>query len=79
MCHPRRRPREEPEFMPSPFPGMDPFLEDPGLWPDVHHELISVARELLGGSIRPKYHVRIEERVYVLTRTIPVGRSSSRI
>ncbi|MFN0055331.1 MAG: DUF4058 family protein [Planctomycetales bacterium] len=23
--------------MPSPFPGMDPYLEDPGLWPDVHH------------------------------------------
>lgn len=27
--------------MPSPFPGMDPYLEDPGLWPDVHHGLIS--------------------------------------
>ncbi|MBX6314348.1 MAG: DUF4058 family protein [Isosphaeraceae bacterium] len=20
--------------MPSPFPGVDPYLEDPGLWPD---------------------------------------------
>lgn len=51
--------------MPSPFPGMDPYLEEPGLWPDVHHELISVARELLQDRVSPKYLVRVEERVYV--------------
>ncbi len=51
--------------MPSPFPGMDPYLEDPGLWPDVHHEFISEARVLLAPQLRPKYHVRIEERVYL--------------
>jgi hypothetical protein len=44
---------------------MDPYLEDPGLWPDVHHELISVARERLNEQLRPRYHVRIEERVYI--------------
>jgi hypothetical protein len=22
--------------MPSPFPGMDPYLEEPSQWPDVH-------------------------------------------
>ena len=60
--------------MPSPFPGMDPFLEDPGLWPDVHHGLISVAQELLNAQLRPKYHVRIEERVYVSDEDDP-GRS----
>ena len=36
--------------MPSPFPGMDPYLEDAGLWPDVHHELISTARHILTES-----------------------------
>jgi hypothetical protein len=51
--------------MPSPFPGMDPYLEDPGLWPDVHHEFISVSREMLNQQLRPKYHVRVEERVYI--------------
>ena len=51
--------------MPSPFPGMDPFLEDPGLWPDVHHWLISVTAELLNSSLRPNYYARIEERVYI--------------
>lgn len=60
--------------MPSPFPGMDPYLEEPGLWPDVHHELISVARDLLTASLRPKYLVRIDERVYVSDDEDP-GRS----
>jgi Protein of unknown function (DUF4058) len=51
--------------MPSPFPGMDPYLEEPRLWPDVHHELISDARAILNKRLRPRYFVRIEERVYV--------------
>ena len=51
--------------MPSPFPGMDPYLEEPGLWPDVHHELISGTRSSLNNILRPKYYVRIEQRVYI--------------
>jgi len=43
---------------------MDPYLEEPGLWPDVHNEIISNARALLNERLRPKYFVRIEERVY---------------
>lgn len=27
--------------MEPPFPGMDPYLEDPSMWPDVHHRLIT--------------------------------------
>lgn len=57
--------------MPSPFPGMDPFLEHPGLWPDAHHRIISVAGEMLGGQLRPKYYVRIEERVYISDENDP--------
>ena len=44
---------------------MDPYLENPSLWPDVHHEWISVTREILGAKLRPTYSVRIEERVYL--------------
>jgi hypothetical protein len=44
---------------------MDPYLEDPGLWPDVHNSLIVAAREFLVRQLRPKYAVRIEERVYI--------------
>jgi hypothetical protein len=51
--------------MPSPFPGMDPYLEDPRLWPDVHHELLSVIRARLTEAIRPAYFVQVEERVYI--------------
>jgi hypothetical protein len=57
--------------MPSPFPGMDPYLEGPGLWPDVHHELMSVMRELMMRRLRPKYHVRVEERVYISDENDP--------
>ncbi len=33
--------------MPSPFAGMDPYLEDAGLWSDVHHNLISTIQTRL--------------------------------
>lgn len=51
--------------MPSPFPGMDPYLERPGLWRDVNHSLISTIQALLATQLRPRYVVRIEERAYV--------------
>jgi hypothetical protein len=50
---------------------MDPYLEEPGLWPDVHHELMSVMREFLNRHVRPKYHVRVEERVYISDENDP--------
>jgi hypothetical protein len=53
---------------------MDPYLENPGLWPDVHHRLLSIAGDQLGAQLRPKYYVRIEERVYVSDEDDP-GRS----
>lgn len=57
--------------MPSPFPGMDPYLEDPALWPDVHHGLISEMQAVLNRQVRPKYHVRVEERVYISDENDP--------
>ena len=33
--------------MPTPFPGMDPYVEQPGLWPDVHNGLIAELRNAL--------------------------------
>lgn len=50
--------------MPSPFPGMDPYLESPSIWPDVHHELISQIRAALNPVLRPHYVARVELRVY---------------
>jgi len=52
--------------MPGPFPGMDPYLEDPAHWPDVHQSLITYIRDELQPYLRPRYHARIGERVYIL-------------
>lgn len=43
--------------MPSPFPGMDLYLEG-YLWPDVHHALANKIWQQLAPKIRPSYTVR---------------------
>ncbi|HEX7594678.1 MAG TPA: DUF4058 family protein [Anaerolineae bacterium] len=53
--------------MPSPFPGMDPYLDDPLRWPDVHQSLITYIRDALQSQIRPDYLARIGERVYMVS------------
>ncbi len=50
--------------MPSPFPGMDPYLEGPD-WEDFHLLLIATLRDALTPSVRPNYLVRAERRVYL--------------
>jgi hypothetical protein len=52
--------------MQSPFPGMDPFLEDPSGWGDVHFSLISVIREQLAEVVSPHFFVGVERRVYIV-------------
>lgn len=61
--------------MPSPFPGMDPYLESPAIWPDLHHELISEIRAVLNRDIRPQYRATVEERVYVSDENDPGRRA----
>jgi hypothetical protein len=53
--------------MPSPFPGMNPYLEHPALWSGVHHRLITAVANDLAPKIRPKYIAAIEERVYEIS------------
>jgi hypothetical protein len=48
---------------------MDPYLEDPDLWPDVHLNLILGSQALLSAQLRPKYVVRVEERTYIADDT----------
>jgi hypothetical protein len=50
--------------MSIPFIGMNPRLESPDLWTEVHHRLISAIAIHLGPTLRPKYRVAIEKRVY---------------
>ena len=56
--------------MPSPFPGMDPYLEG-HLWPDVHSALASKIRQQLAPRLRPKYIARLE--VYLAEDPFPEG------
>ncbi len=51
--------------MPTPFPGMDPYLDHPHLWPDVHLGLISAIRDDLASRVSPRYVVAVEERTYI--------------
>src|SRR5581483_7274540 len=49
------------EPMPSPFPGMDPYLE--AHWRDVHAALIIYARDALQTVLPAPLRARVEERV----------------
>ena len=48
-----------------PFPGMDPWLELPTLWLDVHNSLITAIRDDLASRVAPKYHVGVEQHTYL--------------
>lgn len=52
--------------MPSPFPGMDPYLEDPVIWPGVHQSLITFIRGALNRVLPEAYVADIGERVYIV-------------
>lgn len=57
--------------MPSPFPGMDPYMEDPAGWPNLHVNLITEIQAALNRQLRPKYYARAEDRVYVSDQDDP--------
>ncbi|MFN8493627.1 MAG: DUF4058 family protein [Caldilineaceae bacterium] len=42
--------------MPSPFPGMDPYIEAPRIWTDFHGGLAAEIRASLNRVIRPRYY-----------------------
>jgi hypothetical protein len=45
---------------------MDPWLERPSLWPDVHNSLIASIRDALAPLVAPRYYVALERRSYLL-------------
>ena len=51
--------------MPSPFPGMNPYLEQEDVWHDFRERFIPLLATLLGGQLRPRYIVKIDEHIYV--------------
>ena len=53
--------------MPTPFPGMDPYLEHPYMWRDVHHSIDCDpgSSDLAASPLRPRYRVKVEVRTYL--------------
>jgi Protein of unknown function (DUF4058) len=51
--------------MPSPFPGMDPYLEHPEFFPGLHGSLIFCLKEVLQGSLPEPYFADTGARVWV--------------
>ncbi len=52
--------------MKTPFPGMDPYLEHPTLWSDVHNSLIAAIRDAASPLVAPAYYVALERRAYLV-------------
>jgi Protein of unknown function (DUF4058) len=54
----------------NPFPGMNPYLEHPELWHQVHNRLIVGIADAIAEQVAPKYFVSIEHRIYQIIHTI---------
>ena len=52
--------------MKSPFPGMDPYLEHPTLWQDVHDRLIAAIADAIVPAVAPNYYVALQRYAYLL-------------
>jgi hypothetical protein len=57
--------------MHSPFPGMDPYIENRELWSDFHNSLAYEARTTLNETIQPNYFARLTP--YVTYEVIEIG------
>jgi hypothetical protein len=53
--------------MPGPFPGMDPYLEEPALWSGAHLTLIACVRAALNAVLPAHYVADSGERLYVVS------------
>jgi len=51
--------------MPSPFPGMDPFLEHPDVFPDFHDGFIAYLRESIQRHLPPPYVAGLGRRAWI--------------
>jgi hypothetical protein len=58
--------------MPSPFPGMDPYIERPEIWPDFHDRLITFIQEALQPQLRPRYVALGQDRLFVVESDRPI-------
>lgn len=55
--------------MPSPFPGMNPYLEQADTWLEFHNSFIVHAQGALTGQVGPNYIVKVEVRLLLHERS----------
>src|SRR5262249_40816212 len=55
--------------MPSPFPGMNPYLEQSDTWRDFHQSFLIHARDSLSAEVGPNYLVKVEVRLLLHERS----------
>jgi len=58
--------------MPSPFPGMDPYLEHPALFRGLHGRLVANLSETLQSRLPAPYFAEFEERLWVEVSERPI-------
>ncbi len=51
--------------MPSPFPGMNPYLEQDRAWNDFHESFIPAARDAIAAQVRPHFIAKINEHLFI--------------
>ncbi|GBD36572.1 hypothetical protein HRbin36_01697 [bacterium HR36] len=56
--------------MPSPFPGMDPYLEDARLWPQFQQDFLTHLADHIRRKARSEYSLRLAEYSYTHTLTL---------
>ncbi len=55
------------------FPGMNPYIESPYRWPEIHTWLIVEIARSLNPQLLPKYRAAVETRVYIDSQvTLPM-------
>ena len=61
--------------MPSPFPGMDPYLESQGYWPDFHTRFMTYCCDALNDHLSDSYEARLGEQLRLVERREPQART----
>jgi hypothetical protein len=56
--------------MPSPLPGMDPYLEQEKYWPTFHYNLMNVLFQVITPSLVERYRARVLERVFTVEHVL---------
>lgn len=59
--------------MPSPFPGMDPYIESSGYWSEFHTSMVVAIRDELNARLPPGFAATVD--VYVWLESSEPGRS----